>query len=197
MSKPTRIGFAGAALLVCVATIGAFTQKYWRPASGGDPDSGAREAARFIVTMMRENHIFGEPIAFPAVSKACIAPEGLQEVRDAVKALLAGAATSVRSKMLCIPNVRIAGDETFAWEDPAACDALGAALVALAADDKALRTLAARRPRLVNHQGRIETGTVDFSEALTLATSRFDFARMSYACEPGSAQIRITVPQLR
>lgn len=147
--------------------------------------------------MMRENQVFGEPVAFPSVSRVCTTPQELQEVRDAVKALLAGAAISVQRKRLCVPHVRFAGEDMFVWEDPAACDTLGAAMVALASSDEALRKLASRPPRIVNHEGRTETGTVSLSEALALAKSRFDFARMSYACDGGAAQIRIAIPKLQ
>ncbi|NWG26695.1 MAG: hypothetical protein HXY30_20135 [Pseudorhodoplanes sp.] len=193
--KPTRIGIALAALLICAGAIVALTQKYWRPAPAENPDADARAATRFMVAMLRENHVFGEPVAFPNVTKFCNTPQELREVREAVKALLVGAATSVQRKMLCVPHVRFAGEDTFVWEDPAACDALGTAIVALAASPEALETLAGRPPRIVNHEGRIEAGAAGLGEGLALARSRFDFARMSYRCEAGNSQIRITVPK--
>jgi hypothetical protein len=193
--KPTRIGFAFAALTVGIAAIAVLTQPYWRPAPVENPDADARAATRFMVTMLRENHVFGEPVAFPNVTKFCNTPQELGEVREAVKALLSGAATSVQRKMLCVPQIRFAGGDTFVWEDPAACDALGTAMVAVAANDEALQALASRPPRLVNHEGRMETGAADLGEGLALARSRFDLARMSYACDAANSQIRITVPK--
>jgi hypothetical protein len=181
---------------VGVAAIVVLTQPYWRPAPVENSDAGARTATRFIVTMFRENHVFGEPVAFPNVTKFCNTPQELREVREAVKALLAGAATSVQSKRLCVPHVRFAGEDTFVWDDPAACDALGAGMVALASNGEALRKLAGRPPRVVNLEDRMDAGAADMSEALALARSRFDLARMSYACDAANSQIRVAVPKL-
>lgn len=193
--KPTSIGFAGAALLVCAGAIAAGTSHYWRPAPARNQDDAARSAAGFIVTMLRENHVLGAPVAFPNVARSCRTPQELQTVRDAVKDLVAGKAMSVQAKMLCISHVRPVGENALVWQDPAPCEALGKAIVEAASSEETLRNLAGTPPRVVNPAGRLETGAVDLKEAVALAQSRFDLSRMTYACDAGDSQIRITMPK--